>query len=142
MPSTQSSSSPSHTFSNNPTINNRTVTLYPNVNHNFSGNFTVSSAFANITSQNEKLSQGAIAGIVIGITTVTFVTGIIFYFIILPFLCIAGPNDPSRRWEISSNNEDSQNENTDEIPPEVENNGFLERNGEGIVAEKDVIISI
>ena len=139
MPSTQSSSSPSHTFSNNPTINNRTVTLYPNI---ISGNFTANSAFANITSQNEKLSKGAIAGIVIGITTVTFVTGIIFYFIILPFLCIAGPNDPSRRWEISSNNEDSQNENTDEIPPEVENNGFLERNGEGIVAEKDVIISI
>ena len=78
----------------------------------------------------------------IGVTTVIFVTGIIFYLIILPCLCIAGPNDPSRQEQISSNNEDSQNERTDEIPSEVLNDEFLGRNREGILTEKDVIISI
>ena len=78
----------------------------------------------------------------IGVTTVIFVTGIIFYLIILPCLCIAGPNDPSRQGQISSNNEDSQNEKMDEIPSEVVNDEFLGGNGEGILSEKDVIISI
>lgn len=115
--------------------------LSPNMTDNFSGNDTARAA-AVISLKNKSLATAAIAGITVGIAVTLFFISLLLYFILLPILCIVGPNDPSRQEQISSSKENSQNDNTDEIPMETVNDKIFEDNKEGIITENDVSILI